>query len=93
MVLHDVRHAKSNLLSKVLIMNNTNQKLHMLQTQDDRKIILGGLSLTLVVSASLVALWRGSFVSTLSAETASLAGDVSSFLVLTSTIKWSITLE
>ena len=79
MVLHDVRHAKSNLLSKALIMNNTNQKLHMLQTQDDRKIILGGLSLTLVVSASLVALWRGSFVSTLSAETASLAGDVSSF--------------
>jgi len=60
-------------------MNNTNQKLHMLQTQDDRKIILGGLSLTLVVSASLVALWRGSFVSTLSADTASLAGDISSF--------------
>lgn len=58
-------------------MNNTNQTNQMTHTQNHQKEILGGLSLTLVVAASLVALWRGSFVSSLNADTARLVGDMS----------------
>jgi len=58
-------------------MNNTNQTNQMTHTQNNQKEILGGLSLTLVVAASLVALWRGSFVSSLNADTARLVGDMS----------------
>lgn len=58
-------------------MNNTNQTHQMTHTQNNQKEILGGLSLTLVVAASLVALWRGSFVSSLNADTARLVGNMS----------------
>jgi len=54
------------------MMNNPNT---ISQTQDDHKKMLGGLSLALVVAASLVALWRGSFVGTLNADFASYSGD------------------
>ena len=58
-------------------MNNTNQSNQLGQMQSNQKQILGGLSLTLVVAASLVALWRGSFVSSLNADIAKLVEDTS----------------
>jgi parallel beta-helix repeat protein len=48
-------------------MEYTNQTNQIVQTSSSQKAILGGLSLTLVVGASLVALWRGAFVSSLNA--------------------------
>ena len=50
-------------------MEYTNQTNQIVQTSSSQKAILGGLSLTLVVGASLVALWRGAFVSSLNAAT------------------------
>ncbi|MSR34666.1 MAG: hypothetical protein EXS12_07740 [Phycisphaerales bacterium] len=58
-------------------MNNTNQSNPLEQTQSSHKQILGGMCLTLVVAASLVALWRGSFVSALNADMAANPNDIS----------------
>ncbi len=50
-------------------MNNINPTHQIVHGSNNQQAILGALSLALVVAASLVALWRGSFVSTLSADT------------------------
>ena len=59
-------------------MEYTNQTNRIVQTSNSQKAILGGLSLTLVVGASLVALWRGAFVSSLNAANTTISNGMNS---------------